>query len=352
MRSGRLVDITRRILGVLALATLASSACTPLARADNRPKITVRSSVNPAIYASLPLLLAVEKGYFAAEGIDIEMKKHNFSSVTQMPLVARGDLDIVNMVAGPALFNQKTEGFDIEIVASMSETHAGWYDGNWVMVRQDLWDSGAIRTLEAMRGHAIDGTTSGSAINFLINAALMKAGLTRSDVTYTSRLHTGPDMVTALQNKAVDVLPTIEPTATQMVDAGLAHRLASEYEITPWLQDTFIVSSAAFVQAHPAAVVGFLKAYLRAAQEIVAHGPRWTPEYVDILVRWSGLPADILSKVPGVPYYGQYGTISMDSLARQEAMWTTLDLVKQHVDPAAIVDTSLIDQARKDMGIR
>lgn len=335
------------------VAALALLSLPPLTRAaDAAALVKVRSSANPAIYATLPILLAADKGYFKDAGIDIQITKYNTSSVTQMPLVARGDLDITNMVAGPALFNQRTQGFDIKIIASMSETHRGWHDGDWIMVRKDLWDSGAIRTLKDMKGHRVDGTTLGSPINFLMNEALAKAGLTRADVIYSSRFHTPPDMVTALRNKAVDVLPTIEPAATQMIKAGLAHRLASEQEVVPWFQDVFFVSSAKFIRAHPKAVVGFLKGFLRAAQEIVSHGPSWQPEYVDVLTRWSGIPAKILQSVPGVPYYGQFGTIDVASLGRQEAVWQAMGVITAHVDPASLVDSGPITEARREMGIR
>ncbi|HUZ74954.1 MAG TPA: ABC transporter substrate-binding protein [Stellaceae bacterium] len=340
--------ISRAVFPVCAALALFASMLPSSARA----LVKVRSSVNPAIYATLPFILAADKGYFRDEGIDIAITKYNTSSVAQMPLVARGDLDITNMVAGPALFNQRTQGFDIKIIASMSETHPGWHDGDWIMVRKDLWDSGAIRTLKDVKGHTVDGTTLGSPINFLMNAALAKAGLTRADVVYSSRLHTAPDMVTALRNKAVDVLPTIEPTATQMVNAGLAHRLASEQDVVPWFQDVFFVSSAKFIREHPSAVVGFLKAYLRAAQKIVANGPNWAPEYVDALTRWSGIPAKILKSVPGVPYYGQFGTIDVASLAREEVMWRSMGVITAKVDPATLVDSSAIDEARKELGIR
>ena len=159
-------------------------------------------------------------------------------------------------------------------------------------------------------------------------------------------------MITALRNKAVDVVPTIEPAATQMIDMGVAHRLASAQDVVPWLQDTFFVTSAAFERSHPKAVVGFLKAYLRAAQEIVANGPQWKPEYVDVLVRWSGIPAKVFTQIPGLPYYGQFGKIDLDSLARQEALWLSLGLVSEKVDPASLVDSSAIDEARTERGIQ
>lgn len=338
---------------ILIIGLMTIFAVAPLSRPARAAAgmVTIHTAVNPGIYANLPFIMAMDKGYFRDEGINLVVRKYHASSVTMMPLVARGDLNVADMVAGPALFNQVNQGFDIRIIASMAETHPGWHDGDWIVVREDLWKSGAIRTLKNIRGYAVDGATTGAPINFLMNAALLKAGLTRKDVKYTQRVHSPADMVAVFRNKAVDVMATIEPRATQMVEDGLAHRLASENEIVPWMQDSFFVSSAKFMKAHPQAAVKFLKGYLRAAREIVANGPKWMPEYTNILHRWSGMPKDVIDKVPGVPYYGQFGRVKEKSLAREERLWQKFGDVKKWVDPSKIVDTSAIVEARKEMGI-
>lgn len=349
------METTLSKMKVLVATLIATSIAAPFAapaRADDGGMLTIHTAVNPAIYANLPFIMAIDKGYFRDEGLSVEVKKYHASAVTQMPLVARGDLDIANMVAGPALFNQVSQGFDIRIVASMAETHPGWHDGNWVVVRDDVWKSGAIRTLKDIKGHAVDGATKGAPINFLMNAALLKAGLTKKDVKYSERVHSPSDMIAVFRNKAVEVMGTIEPSATQLVDQGLAHRLASENDVVPWLQDSFFVSSSNFMRAHPQAAVKFLKGYLRAAREVVANGPKWMPEYTEILHRWSGLPQDVINKVPGVPYYGQFGRIKEDSLAREEKLWQSFGDVKKWVNPSELVDTSAIVEARKEMGIQ
>src|SRR6185436_10832290 len=103
---------------------------------------------NPVIYSNLPMLVAIEKGYFPAEGIDLKVQRYTGSSVTMMPMLARGDIDITLMAAGPALFNQRAEGFDTKIISSIGQPAPGWHDTSWIIVRKDLYDSGAIRSLK------------------------------------------------------------------------------------------------------------------------------------------------------------------------------------------------------------
>ena len=74
----------------VVVMALCISALSP-ATAQNAPKV-VRTAINPIIYSNLPMLIAIEKGYFKEEGIDLKVAKYNGSSVTQMPLLARGDL--------------------------------------------------------------------------------------------------------------------------------------------------------------------------------------------------------------------------------------------------------------------
>jgi len=335
---------------ITAVLLVAGGGLLQAARADEA-KTTIRIALNPVVYTYLPVFLAADKGYFAEQGLDVVIQKYNGSSVGQMPSVARGDIDIAPMVVGPAMFNQKTEGFDLKIVASMVESHAGWNDGTWIVVRKDLWDSGAIHTLAELKGHALDGGPDGSPLNFVTNMGLAKAGLTRADVKYSSKLTSPPDWIAALRNKAVDAIGTIEPFATIIEDQGLGKKLASDQDIVPWFQESYFVASAAYIDKHRDAATRFFKAYLKAAQEINAAGPKWTPEYLKELAKWTQLPEAEIAKVPGPPYYGQFGTINADSIARQEDYWVSIGVVKQKVDTNSLIDPSVITAARAQAGL-
>jgi NitT/TauT family transport system substrate-binding protein len=319
--------------------------------ADDPAKTVVRFSLNPVVIGNLPIFIAIDKGYFAEQNIDLKLMKYGGSSVTQMPLAARGDLDITIMVAGPALFNQKTEGFDLKILASMQQTHPGWADGEWVMVRKDLWDSGALRKVADLKGRQVDGGPDGSPISFVLNLALAKAGLTRADVVYTKKIGTPPEWIAALRNHAVDALAAAEPVATVLETEGLGKKLVSDQDAAPWLQISFLIASEKYVREHHAAVTAFLKAYLKAAKDIDATGGKWTPEMLHELATWTQISEADLRHISAPPYFGQLGAISKVSLTRQQDYLVALGQVKHKIDIDSLIDDAPLISARSEIGI-
>jgi NitT/TauT family transport system substrate-binding protein len=316
------------------------------------PKVAVRVAANPGTYANLPLLMAFDRGYFGDESLDVQIKKISTSSATQMPLVARGDIDIAPMVAGPGLFNQETQGFKIKVIASLDETHPGWNDGTWLMVRQDVMDSGAVKSLKDLKGRLVDGGPEGSPVSFLTQQALIKAGLTTADVNFSQRLKSVPDFLTAMRTKIVEVLSAPEPLASQMELQGLARKLASADTIIPWFQEAFLIASPGFLEKNRPATVGFLKAYLRACREITAAGPSWTDAEVDTMSRWAEMPPSDVRTIKGPAYCGALGAISEDSLNRQQDFWAANGMVPSRVAIAGIVDVTALNEARTALDIK
>lgn len=345
--------MSRRFRPVVALAAIwlfAIGGHQALA-ADNAAPTVVRFSLNPVVIGNLPIFIAIDKGYFAEQNIELKLTKYGGSSVTQMPLAARGDLDITVMVAGPALFNQKTEGFDLKILASVQQTHPGWADGEWVMVRKDLWESGAVRKVVDLKGRQVDGGPDGSPISFVLNLALAKAGLTRADLVYTKKIGTPPEWIAALRNHAVDALAAAEPVATVLETEGLGKKLVSDQDVAPWLQISFLIASEKYIGEHHAAVTAFLKAYLKAAKDIDATGGKWTPEMLHEMATWTQISEADLRRISGPPYFGQFGAISKVSLTRQRDYLVALGQVKHPIDIDSLIDDAPLLSARSEMGI-
>jgi ABC-type nitrate/sulfonate/bicarbonate transport system substrate-binding protein len=117
------------------------------------------------------------------------------------------------------------------------------------------------------------------------------------------------------------------------------------------MQESFLVASAAYVKAHPATVRDFLKAYLRGALEVTGSGGKWTPELLDEVAKWSGLPKQEIAKLAGPTYVGQLGTISPESIAREEDYFAGLGLVTTKIDVASLIDDGPLKAARKELNI-
>jgi len=309
-------------------------------------KYTIRIPVNPDIYGYLPFMYALDKGYYADEGLNVVPNRFTSSSLTQLPMLVNGQLDIGQGVPGPALYNQITEGWDIKAISSLTVAHAGWHDELWVMVRKDLWDSGAVRKLSDLRGRKIDAATPGAPINLLVNMMLVKAGLTRSDVIYTERLRNPADMITGLRNQAVDLCTTIEPTATYMVEGGYAVRFVSTQDVSPNMQTGFVLASAKYLAGNAAAVTAFFRASIRAMDEILKSGPHgFSPDVQKTLAAWQQRPLAEMANLQ--PPYFELGAVRTDSIEIPEDFWLSQSLLKNKVPAATMIDNSQIAAARK-----
>jgi ABC-type nitrate/sulfonate/bicarbonate transport system substrate-binding protein len=309
-------------------------------------KYTVKVAINPNVYGYLPIMYGIDQGYFADEGIEVAVTHFNASSVTQLPSLVKGDLNIASGVPAPALFNQVGQGWDIKAFATTSAARAGWHDELWVMVRKDLWDSGAVRKLSDVRGRRIDAATPGAPINLLVNELLLRAGLSRSDVIYTERLHDQVSMFSALRNQAVDFVAVVEPTASQMVESGIGMRFASNQDVAPNAQTAFLIASSKYLAENKDAVSGFLRVCMRSREELMKSGPRaFPPAAQKVLASWTQRPEDEVAKL--APPYFVVEEVRPESLGVPEDFWISEGLVKTKVSPSDLIDNSFISLARK-----
>jgi ABC-type nitrate/sulfonate/bicarbonate transport system substrate-binding protein len=313
---------------------------------------TIRVSLNPGIYNNLPIFLAADKGYFADQHLNVVITKINQSAATIIPLLARGDIDLTPVVMSPAFYNQYTQGFNLKVLASLDSEKAGWADVGYLMVRQDLWDAGAVRKLSDLRGKTIDGVALGAPVDFIARIAIQKGGLTLYDVKFGERFHDAASILQAWRNKAVDVMMGVEPNASQQEADGLAHKWIPQGEIVPWFQDGYISASTSFLRDHRDAVVRFLAAYVRAQRDIAATNGKWTPELIAEVVKWSGQPEDIVKTIPGPAYTGALGAINTESIDRQQQVWLNLKAVPKAVPIDQIIDRGPIQDAYKLLGVR
>jgi NitT/TauT family transport system substrate-binding protein len=333
----------------LAAATLALTlpGTLPVSAADSD---VIKLIFNPNIYDSLPLMLAVDRGYFTDQHLDVQVTKTPQSMGVIIPLLARGDVDVAPTIMAPSFFNQFTGGFGIKVLASMDESRKGWNDTVWIMVREDVWDAKTVQTLPDLKGKSLPKAV-GTPVDYIMLAAVAKAGLTPADVTMTHAISGPTDLLPAMKNKLYDVLGVQEPLVTVAEKQGLAHRWLGYQDIIPSYQSAYIASSATFAKNHRDALQRFMVAYLKACRDIDATGGKWTPEMIDTIVKWSGQPREVIAAIPG-PAFPGLGTVNVDSINRQQQMWIAQKMLDKPVPVAETVDTSFLTSARKTLGIK
>src|SRR5262245_50491647 len=158
--------------------------------------------------AAAAYYVGLERGYFDAEGIDLESET---VAVTAEALVqvAAGNLHVANITVGAAALNVFASGIDVKIVGGTVGTPPTGPHGVPLLVRKALYDSGEVRDAAGLRGRkvAINATAAGG--EYILNEGLKTGGLTVEDVDIEIMPY--PDMPVALGNAAIDGAVPLEP---------------------------------------------------------------------------------------------------------------------------------------------
>lgn len=313
----------------------------PVTPAADPVSITV-GYVPISIYA--PLFVAQEKGYYAAQGLDVTLQA--FAGGTEpIALTGSGQIDFASVGAAPAFWNAVALGLPIEIVAP---GHAeGAPVATPLMISKADCDSGAITTVADLKGKSVAINARG-ATEYWLAQALATGGLTLDDVDLQTIPF--PDAVAALAGGAIDAAMIGEPLATLAEQQGTAVRLAADFPVQD-IQPTAIIGNRDFLDQNPDAGVAFVTAYLQAARDLSGAGFR-DPENLAIIEQYTGVPADLtVSSV--APIYFPNGEINAASLNTLQTFFLDrgqLDY-EDPVDPTTVIDTKFVDAALAKIGV-
>jgi NitT/TauT family transport system substrate-binding protein len=318
--------------GLGLAGSLALSACASR-KGPSRRGDPIVLLLNPIQMAYLPIFYAFDNGYFADEGLNVEFKLYTGSANAQLPLLARGDVDVGGVIAAPALFNQAAAGFGIRLLCALTEPRANYLDGVSVMVRQDIWEQGRMRTLADLRGRSIDAAAQGNPIDLLIRYALREAKLTPDDVTLSYKVRSPSDVPYLFRERQVELAGVSEPTATFIARRGLATKWIGYSDVVPWYQDIFLAASDEFVRSRPDEVKALVRACLRATNAFDASRGAWSPAALATAAKWTKLDKEDLKATGHLPYWSLTGKVDAGALARVQDFWAERRLVR---DPADI----------------
>lgn len=248
----------RSLLILPALAVVLSAVDLRPAQAAPPVRVGTTNSSSDA-----PFFIADKKGYFKQEGLEVVFTPFDSAAKMIAPL-GTGQLDVGAGAPSAGLYNATARNINIKIVADKGSMPPG-YGYLSMLVRKDLIDSGRFKGYRDLKGLKVALPAPGTSTDSTLEEALKKGGLKIGDVEL---VHMGfPQHVPALQNRAVDVSITTEPSVTRAVQSKAAVRFAGGDEIYPHQQLAVVLYSGEFIKSQPEAAQRFMRAYIKAVRD-------------------------------------------------------------------------------------
>jgi NitT/TauT family transport system substrate-binding protein len=276
-----------------------SEAAKPAASAAAKPGLTQLKAAYVTVLAFGALYRAIDKGYLADQGIDLDLTVVQ-SGTNAMAFLGSGQLDAVFGNIGDTFFNAINRGLNLRIVAGITYSPPDpktTYSAPLV-ARKDLVDGGAIKTVADLKGKKVAMNTFGGIQEYNITKALEPAGLTVKDIDAT--ILGFPDMPAALKNKAVDAAQPPEPFYTVSLEQGIASLLVPNP--APGTMITGLMyGSKLLAPENERLAKGLIEAVKRASNELQTKEQMDAPDNVAIWAKWSKQSEDSIRKqVPNV----------------------------------------------------
>jgi NitT/TauT family transport system substrate-binding protein len=325
----------------LALIVVVSFASVQSATRAQGKKEVVRTGYVPVLIFA-PLYVAVERGYFADEGIDAQLTPVQGGSDSVVQLAA-GNFDVAVGGLGAGLFNAASKGLEFRIVGPMHTERPPL--ASPLVIAKDRVDE--IKSVKDLKGKKVAINATGAATEYWVFKALEKAGLTMNDIT----LVTVPfaNVPGALQGRAIDAAILGEPLATLQKDQGTVAVLADDF--IDGITVTYLYMGLPILKDRPQVAEGFVRAYLRAARDLQGDG--WlNKDTAKIIEKYTKVPADVVVRA-NRPYYDPNGVIPVNDInALQDYFLKRGELeYKTALDLKPFVDPSLVEKAVQKLGV-
>jgi NitT/TauT family transport system substrate-binding protein len=211
------------------------------------------------------LFLAIERGYFVRQGLDVETVQFTIGA-EMVPALATNQIQVGNGSPSAALFNALNRGVNIRMVADFAHIGPGDDTAVSMLVRKELADSGAVRTAADLKGRSVSvGSVRGTIGDLFLQRALATAGATIDDVQLVDMSF--PDMLGALANQNLDAGLLTEPQVTQATEQGIARVLYPGGRVIPNAVVSVLQYSPQFAADQPDVATRFMVAFLQGVRD-------------------------------------------------------------------------------------
>lgn len=327
---------------VVALAACDSSSANPTAtvRGSSTPTApvgnltTVRLGYRP-VPMFAPIYIAKERGYFAQQGIDLQLTALQ-SDVEPVVQLANGNFDAALGEAGAGMFSAASRGTKFTIVAPMYTERPP--DATPLVISAKR--AGEFLTVLDLKGKKVGIDAAGADTEYLLAKALATKGVKMGEVQLKTVAFA--DMPAALESGSLDAAMLVEPLATISEQNGTVKVLNDSY--IDGFYSSYLYMGDPLLRGKPDKALGFMKAYLKACRDL--QGNYMSDDIAGIISKYTQVPAGVI-KVARPAQYDPNGRVPIEDLSTLQDYFASRDELKYTpmLDLSRLTNTTLASQA-------
>lgn len=341
----RIILVLSIVIAMLAMVGCSSSNVgkNSEVQSNKEPKqqelTTVRFSevIRSIFYA--PLYIAIEKGFFKEDGINVDLVTSQGSDKGAAALLA-GTADISLVGPETTIFIANQEGSKkLKVFYQLTMK-----DGSFLLSR-DKTDNFKWSDLA---GKSVVGWRPGSAPNMVLNAVIKKANVSNASVITNLA---APAMVGAFTSGKGDYIQVYEPLASMLDTQGQAHLVASMGEEFGNYPETSFVATTDYIKENPKIIQNWTNALIKATKWLQDSSLDDTAKALSPY--FNGTDLELIKK--SIERYNKQGTWSLNPVM-DESQFNILQNVlvengvlkaEQKVKMEDVLDMSFVEKATK-----
>jgi NitT/TauT family transport system substrate-binding protein len=282
----------------------------------------------------------MERGYFAAEGLDAQLLFFDAGEPIAVATVS-GDVDFGAAGISAGLYNLAGQGA-LRIIGGMNRDVPGFHAVGFFASNRAA--AAGVTSMKSFGGHSSGVTTVGSTYHYALGLLEEKAKIDSKSVRVVP-LQGMPNILSALTGGQVDTAVLPVPFATPSLKGGEIKLLGYTSDVAPW-QMGVIWTATKTANTNPDRIRRFLRAYRKGGHDYFQaftapdgssyFGPT-APEILAIIAKYTHQTVEQIK--PGIAFVDPDARIDEADIANQITWFHTEDMVKKAIDPKSLIDS-------------
>ncbi|MGE8206249.1 ABC transporter substrate-binding protein [Heyndrickxia sp. NPDC080065] len=305
-------------------------------KTESLKKVRVAEVTRSVFYT--PQYVAIAKGYFKDEGLDIDLKTTAGGDKTMTTLLSNGaDIALVGSETSIYVYAQ---GADDPVINFAQLTHT---DGTFLVSRKKIdhfsWDQ--------LKGSTFLGQRKGGMPQMVGEFVLKDKGIEpHKDLQLIQNIDFA-NVANAFASGTGDFVQLFEPTASIFEKEGKGHIIASFGEESGSVPYTDYMAKQSYIKDNKLTLEKFVRAIYKAAEWIEKNEPKTVAKVVQPF--FENTDIDILAS--SIERYQKQGSFGKDLILNEEGWNHLQDIMEKagelpkKVDYKTLVNTSIVEKA-------